>query len=86
VDDEPEAGQDTAGRHGLALIAVEVEGLFECLPGLLQSALLLGRLSPMLQQRGARRVAGRGKLEGESELPFGLLDVEWERPLTCGAT
>src|SRR6478609_595880 len=63
VGHEPEAGQDTAGRHGIPLPAVKVDGLFERLTGLLQPALLLGGLPPALQQRGAPRVVGRGELQ-----------------------
>ena len=82
VDDEAQARQGTAGSYKLALLAVEVGSLLERLPRILQSALLLRRLPPSLHQRRAHGMAWRDELEGDSELPLSLVDVECERPLT----
>ena len=76
VDDEAQAGQGTAGCYELALLAVEVGGLLERLPRILQSALLLGSLRPSLHQRRAHGMAWRDELEGDGELPLSLVDVE----------
>ena len=57
VDDEGKAGQDTAGCHELVLLAVEVGGLLERLPRILEPSLLLGGLCPSLHQRRAGGVS-----------------------------
>ena len=76
MDDEAQAGQGTAGCDELALLAVEVGGLLERLPRILQPALLLSGLRPSLHHRRAFGGAFGAKLEGASELPLGLFDVE----------
>lgn len=76
VDDVSEAGQDAADRNGITLVAVQIAGVFERLPSLLESASLLGSLRPALQQRRPFRIPVGAKVEGASELPLGLLDVE----------
>ena len=76
MEHEAEAGEDAACGHGLALVAVEDERLLERLPCLLQPALLLGGRGPALHQRRAHGVAWRDELEGDSEMPLGLVDVE----------
>src|ERR1044071_5582755 len=81
VENEAEATQDAAGCDRLALLAVESDGSLERLPGLLPPALLLGRVRPALQQRGARGVVRRGELQGARQMALGLVDVQRERPL-----
>ena len=81
VDDKPEADQDTAGSHGLAVFAEKVDGLLERLPRLPQPASLLGRQGPALEQRGTVGMACGSELERASEVVLGAVDVEPERAL-----